>query len=336
MGKPSLYKRIFAAVFKAAVPLLALLFFPFVAAHGHGSENWYQFGFWLLLGLLGSCLVLLCLGWRWHSANNKASLGGQQSSNELRECLIAMAKMSNLGHMVAGISHEVKTPLGVGVTAASNLQQKSEQIQALYQSGQLTQESLEQYLKVSAESTGILLSNLQRASALMDSFKRTSVNHVKDQKADVVLAECLGDLFQSLSPALQAHSAELDFKCPPELMIRSYPAAIAQVFTNLLMNALEHGLKPKGGGTIRVRVKAEREGAEIEFADDGVGIAAEHQSRIYEPFFTTNAEAGGTGLGLNIVADLVAKTLCGNIQCTSFAPRGAVFKIYLPSLPPGP
>ncbi|MBS4047473.1 MAG: PAS-domain containing protein [Alphaproteobacteria bacterium] len=255
-----------------------------------------------------------------------ADLRGAQAN------LILAEKMASLGSLVAGMSHEISTPLGIGVSAASHLAEEVEQLTNSFRDGQLKRTDLEDFLETATEATRIMQGNLTRAARLIQAFKQVSVDQTTDEVRDFGLGEYLQEIMLSLAPALRrtAHRVEID--CAPHLMIRNRPGALGQIVTNLLMNALQHGYDGRTEpGLIHIAVTVPREGRIVmEFRDNGKGIAADDLPRVFDPFFTTKRGTGGTGLGLHIVYNLVSQVLGGTIAVSSRPGEGTRFTISFP------
>ena len=264
----------------------------------------------------------------------------EQANTELKETLeqltrahkqlVEAEKMASLGGLVAGVAHEINTPVGIGVTAASHLEAKTRTMLEEYQSGGLKRASLEEYLGVCDESTRMILVNLRRASDLIRSFKQVAVDRSTEQRRTFRLRDYLEEVLLSLRPHLKKTAITLEFVCDPELAIDSYPGAFSQILTNLVMNSLVHAYDP--GQTGRITVTASRKGKRLAFVytDDGKGIAPEHLDKIFEPFYTTKRGRGGTGLGLHILYNLVTQRLSGTVRCESVPGQGTTFTLDIP------
>ena len=244
--------------------------------------------------------------------------------------LVQAEKMASLGALVAGIAHEINTPVGVGVTAASTLQARAGQLRELYEREELRRSDLDRFVGLAEESTQIILRNLQRAADLIHSFKQVAVDQSSGERRRFKLRGYIDEILLSLRPQLKrtTHSVELD--CPDDLVLDSYPGAIAQILTNLVANSLLHGFENRQRGHIRIAVRAEPGRVELAYSDDGRGIAPEYLPRIFDPFFTTKRGVGGSGLGLHIVYNLVTQKLGGTIQVASEPGSGARFTLQLP------
>lgn len=255
-----------------------------------------------------------------------ADLRGAQAN------LILAEKMASLGSLVAGMSHEISTPLGIGVSAASHLSEEVEQLTGSFRDGQLKRSDLEDFLETATEATRIMQGNLTRAARLIQAFKQVSVDQTTDEIRDFGLGEYLQEIMLSLAPALRRTLHRVEIDCPPDLVIRNRPGALGQIVTNLLMNSLQHAYEGRTEpGMIEITVTVPREGRTvIEFRDDGNGIAPDDLPRVFDPFFTTKRGTGGTGLGLHIVYNLVSQVLGGTIAVSSRPGEGTRFTISFP------
>lgn len=295
------------------------------------SLNWLYVSillFALLLAVITIALRKVAIFRRQHEALEAEQ---HQLVEQYQVKLKARENFASLGQMVAGVSHEVKTPIGIGVTAASHLQNKTAELQSQYESGAMTQESLEKYMANTAEAADILVANLMRSAELVDSFKRVSVDQSSQIKKEFDLGSYVETLLLSLKPAVKEHGCKIDLHLRTKIITRSYPGAVAQVVTNLVMNALEHGCNGDDAGKIDIVLEKDaNDQIKITLSDNGLGISRDIKPQIFEQFFTTDRAGGGSGLGLSIVHSLVTETLGGTIDCKTAAPEGAKFVITLP------
>ena len=243
--------------------------------------------------------------------------------------LVESGKMAALGGLVAGIAHEINTPVGVGVTAASALEDETRRLAALYQQGQMKKTDLEQFIALSEQSSRMILNNLERAADLIQSFKQVAVDQSSVIRRRFKVCDYLEDILTSLRPALNKKGVGCAIDCGADIEIESYPGVLSQIVTNLVINALTHAFEEKSG-QIRIAVAKREQRLEIQFSDDGKGMSAEVLARIFDPFFTTKRSAGGSGLGLHIVYNLVTQTLKGSIECRSSPGDGTSFSISWP------
>lgn len=243
--------------------------------------------------------------------------------------LIQTEKMAALGELVAGIAHEINTPIGIGVTAASLLVEKTDEFVQLFYSGQMKRSNLEKFLDLAHQSSQMTLTNLNRAAKLIQSFKQVAVDQSSESKRVFNLVAYLEETLMHLSPTLRATKHQIEVTGDRQLNLNSYPGAFSQIVTNLVMNSLLHAYQPDEAGHICLSVKVVEAILVFEYADDGCGIPPQHLGRIFEPFFTTRRGKGGSGLGLPIVYNLVTQKLGGTIHCESQLGRGTKFVIKL-------
>jgi PAS domain S-box-containing protein len=248
--------------------------------------------------------------------------------------LIESEKLASLGGLVAGVAHEINTPVGVGVTAASFLREKTEEIANLVANNQLKRSELENFVNLSLESTDLLLANLERASNLIKSFKMISADQSTDQRRIFGLKAYLEEVFVTLRPADKRLHVQVRVEGDAGLEISGYPGALAQIVTNLFMNSCVHGFEGQTSGLIQLKFHTEGERLVLVYSDDGRGMDDPVVKHVFEPFFTTRRDLGGTGLGMNIVFNLVRRKLGGNIEAWSRPGEGVRFTINVPLTPP--
>lgn len=257
----------------------------------------------------------------------------QRSMDELQatqQQLVESEKMASLGGLVAGVAHEVNTPLGISVTAASFLKDQTDQLHDNYQAQKMKRSDLERYVEQARESSGIVLENLMRASALVKSFKQVAVDQADEAQRSFQVVEYLHDILRSLQPKLKRLPHVVEIEGDEEITMVSVPGSFAQVITNLIMNAVIHGLDDAVAGRIRIVVEREGEEVVIQFEDNGRGAAESVVENIFEPFFTTKRGDGGSGLGMHLVYNLVVQQMGGEISCSSTEGEGMAFTLRLP------
>lgn len=263
------------------------------------------------------------------AANSELTIVLENLQRAQRE-LLRTEKMAALGSLVAGVAHELNTPIGTSVTVASTLQQQTDQMILDLARG-LKRSSLEEFLNNSRIGTDILLRNLNKASGLVTSFKQVAVDQSSANRRLFTLDETLAEIILMLSPMTRKTRHEIVSSVPPKIVMDSYPGPLGQVLTNLINNAFIHGFEGDVKGTVTIEAhKLDAELIEIVVSDNGKGIPEENIGRIFDPFFTTKLGQGGSGLGLNIVYNLVTGVLGGNIVVTSKSHQGAKFTITLP------
>lgn len=254
----------------------------------------------------------------------------EESLNQLQQTqnhLVESEKMASLGRLVAGVAHELNTPLGVSVTASSNLLELVKQLRTAFESQTLTRNDFASSIANINEAGSIVYRNLNRAAELVTHFKLVAVDTSNDEQREINLKEYLSDLVSSLSPALKKGHHKVQIDCCDNLVIKVDPGVIAHIFTNLILNSLIHGFENRHEGLITITVELEDSKLRVYFWDNGKGMSKEVQSKIFEPFYTTKRGAGGSGLGMNIVYNLVVQKLKGTISCSSEIGKGTMFTV---------
>jgi len=270
--------------------------------------------------------------------HSEEALRGKQSELEktvddlkqAQDRLVQSEKMAALGGFVAGITHEVNTPVGIGVTATSFLAEKLTALEAAYKEKTLSPKVLEHFIEEAKQSTSLLQSNLTRASELIASFKQIAVDQTSDAIRTINLAEYMHEVIRSLQPNFKKTRHHIDVNCPESLMLSCPAGAISQIFTNLLMNSLIHGFEELEEGYIRITVLDEGQMVDITYSDNGRGLTQEQLEKLFHPFFTTKRDQGGSGLGTHITYNLVRQTLGGSIQVSSEPGHGLSYHIRFP------
>ncbi|GAB2692982.1 HAMP domain-containing sensor histidine kinase [Aliiglaciecola sp. 3_MG-2023] len=247
-----------------------------------------------------------------------------------KDQLIESERMASLGGLVAGIAHDVNTPIGVGVTAASFLQERIKNLQTAYEEKTLTGKTMSTFLSEANQTTELLMGNLNRASDLISSFKQVAVDQTSEAIRDVDLKLYIHEVIQSLAPNFKKTSHSISVNCPEKLVVKCAPGAIAQIFTNMIMNSLIHGLDEKENGKITIDVCQQNDEVVIKYADDGKGLSEENLDRHFDAFYTTKRGKGGSGLGTHIMYNLVTQALDGRITAQSAEGEGLSYEIRFP------
>jgi PAS domain S-box-containing protein len=244
--------------------------------------------------------------------------------------LLENEKMAALGRMVAGVAHEINTPVGIGLTAASHFQERLAALHGLYAGASMKKADLEGFLAEADESLRMIRGNLDRAARLIQGFKGVAVDQSGEGRRTFDLRTYLDEILLSLRPALKKTQHEVVVECDPGIEVDSFPGALSHAITNLVMNSLIHGFEGVARGSIGI--VAERAGDEIRlvYRDDGAGMTPEVRRKLYEPFFTTKRNQGGSGLGMHVVYTAVTQSLGGRIVCESNPGRGTAFTITFP------
>ena len=256
----------------------------------------------------------------------------EKNLRETQSVLIESEKMASLGNLVAGIAHEVNTPLGIGITAITHLKDKLHDLLHYFKSDQMKRSDLEEFLQVSEKSVSIIFDNLSRASQLIKSFKEISVDQSGGDVREINLYDYLQHLLISLEPNFKSRLIQVDFlSIAKTIQLKLESGALAQLLTNLIMNSLVHAFERQQKGLIKITAKTKGKNLLLRYQDNGKGIAAENLHKIFEPFFTTKRLRGGSGLGLHIVYNLVTRKFHGKIQVESELQKGVEFLIELPN-----
>lgn len=273
-----------------------------------------------------------------YAVAGEAQKRADQALSDLRQTqgeLIQREKLASLGSLVAGVAHELNTPIGNGLLVASTICEDSTRFLQQVQQGGVRRSDLEQFCQNSEESSALLMRCLMKAAALITSFKQLAVDQTSDQRRVFDLRTECDDVALMLGSRLRGTGHELELDIAEHLQMDSYPGAFGQVFSNLLINALVHGLEGRSEGRITVTARArDTQSVLLIFKDNGCGIRREHLDRIFEPFFTTQLGQGGSGLGLHISYNIIRSVLGGSIRLISQPEEGAAFEIILPLVAP--
>jgi signal transduction histidine kinase len=248
---------------------------------------------------------------------------------EMQEEIIQREKMASLGSLVAGVAHEVNTPLGVSITSASMIQESCNKIRRSFESEELTEEDLKEFLDESIDTCNLLLQNLENAARLIRGFKQISVDETSDQKREFDIKEYLEEIIRTLRPQLKKSAATVELECSENIIVNSYAGSFAQIFSNLIQNSLLHGFEGRESGKIMIKVIDKEEHLDIEYIDDGIGIDESIKEKVFEPFVTTKRARGGSGLGLSIVYNLISSSFGGSVRVESEKGCGVHFYITL-------
>jgi signal transduction histidine kinase len=262
-----------------------------------------------------------------------------ESNEELRQAiedlkdtqnkLIESEKMASLGQLVAGIAHEINTPLGNSVTSASFIHTKTESLKESLFENKLDKDSFVKYLDDVEKSSDILLESLERSSELVKSFKQIAVDQSLSEKVYFNPASTVESVVKSFNVKAKKNNIKINFNHSIEENLLSWPGKISQIVMNLIQNAIVHGFKNLDGGTIDVELTYDLEKLILRVKDNGNGIDRDIVKKIYDPFFTTGRGQGSTGLGLNIVYNIVQSVFDGEIKCNSELGKGTEFIVFL-------
>jgi C4-dicarboxylate-specific signal transduction histidine kinase len=263
-------------------------------------------------------------------ASNAQLASTIETLNRAQNELVTSEKLAALGALVAGIAHELNTPIGNGMMAASTVTDLTTRFEQDCKSG-IKRSELATYMEKMRQGAAILLGNLTRAANLVASFKQVAVDRTTSRGRRFVLAEVVAEILLTLQPQLKKTLYQIECDIDPNIVMESYPGPLGQVLTNLIQNALLHGFDERPTGIIGIAARLAGDGmVELTLRDDGKGIAPDSLKRIYDPFFTTKLGEGGSGLGLHVTHNIVTGVLQGKITVSSQLARGTTFILHLP------
>ena len=261
---------------------------------------------------------------------NQELASSMDTLHQAQEQLVESERMASLGGLVAGIAHDVNTPLGVSVTAASFLQERLNNLKTDFQDKSLTSKNMASFIDEAEQTALLLLSNLERASDLIASFKQVAVDQTSETEREFVLGDYINEIIQSLKPSFKHTEHQINVSCPDNLVVTCAPGAIAQIVTNMVVNSITHGFEDKTAGTITLDVKEAGENVVVQYSDDGRGLGEEELGKLFDAFFTTKRAEGGSGLGTHIMYNLVTQSLQGHIEADSNPGNGLHYTIRFP------
>ncbi len=250
--------------------------------------------------------------------------------------LVESKKLASLGRMVAGVAHELNTPIGNALTIGSTISERVRDLQQQADAGQLRKSTLTDFLASTGEASEVLERSLARAAELVTSFKKVAESDSSERISTFDLLDLAADLASGFPASSHGMKVELVNLIPEGIYLTSYPDLLRQVLANLFDNAVVHAFDNRPNGQITVQAYLQRDQVEITVSDNGCGIAEEILPRIFDPLFTTRMGRGGMGLGLSVVHNIVTHNLGGKIQARNTKPRGACFVLHLPVVAPDP
>ncbi len=263
-------------------------------------------------------------------SSNQDLLNTLETLHQYQNQIVETEKMASLGQMVAGVAHEVNTPIGLGVTASTLMQDKLADIQKAFDEKKLTSSQLAKFLSDSKENLGIIYRNLERAASLIRSFKQVAVDQSNENRRQFNMLQLMNEVLLSLRPNLKKTQHQVLIECDPKLEIDSKPGPVNQILINLIMNSLIHAFENIEQGTITIDAVVENSRCLIRYKDNGVGVPEHIKKRIFDPFVTTKRGEGGSGLGMHLVYNLVTQALNGKIILESTLGHGVDIQIDFP------
>jgi signal transduction histidine kinase len=268
-----------------------------------------------------------------------ANLRAQTAMENLQSSQEALARSETkaaLSTVIASVSHELSTPLGNSLMTAGTLLDQGRDFRRLLDANQLRRSELSAFVERVSEGNDLMLRNLQRAVALLKNFRQVANDQASEQRRAFDLATVVQEVLDTMAPSLKRQPHQRVVVIPPGIVMDSLPGALGQIVINLVNNAYLHAFEGRALGllTIRASLNAAGDRVQLVFADNGVGMSEEVQERLFQPFFSTKAGQGGTGLGMMIVGDLVRKTLGGSLEVSSCAGVGTTFRMDFPLVAP--
>ncbi len=250
--------------------------------------------------------------------------------NSARDGILRSERLAALGALVAGVAHELNTPIGNSVLAASTLLERTREFSDKSQQG-LRRSDIDHFIDDASQASELLLRNLHKSAALIASFKQVASDQTSSQRRRFELAQLIDDMRTTLMPSLKEHGVRLSTDVAPGIVMDNFPGALCQIVSHLVLNAVLHGFAERKGGSIALSASVDAEGlVTLRCRDDGNGIAPANLDKIFDPFFTTKLGQGSSGLGLNIVHNLVTNVLAGAIHVSS-SDGQTCFELHFPS-----
>lgn len=248
--------------------------------------------------------------------------------------LVQAEKMASLGSLVAGVAHELNTPLGVSLTGVSLLREKLTELQGLFNNNKLSKSKLESAIASFDESSRLIETSTARSVELISNFKMVAVDQTSDRRRQFTLAQTINEIAGTLNHKMTQANVSFRADVDNSIVLDSFPGSLVQILSNLILNSIIHGFANRGNGEITVHAKVAQEHVILTYRDNGKGIPEQHIDKVFNPFYTTSLGQGGSGLGLNIVYNLVHNTLGGKISLSSELGEGVCFVLELPLTAP--
>jgi signal transduction histidine kinase len=286
-----------------------------------------------LAGLITTALLFSILVVWLFIKNKKTTRKLSQTLTNLKSMqdqLVQSEKLASLGKLTAGVAHEINTPLGIAVTSTSSALEATRTILDDFEQNNLTKTAMSKYFQSIEQSAELNMSSLNRVIELLNNFKQVAADQVVGELREINFTDYVNEIMQTLSAELKRYRVTYQYQGNVEIIMTTVPGAIAQVLTNLVTNSLRHGFENQHSGNIVIKTKVKDETVTMIYTDDGKGMTSEILQNIFEPFFTTKRNNGGTGLGMNIVYNIINQKLQGSILIESAEGQGARFIITLP------
>jgi len=244
--------------------------------------------------------------------------------------LIQKEKMASLGGLVAGIAHEINTPLGICVTGVSHLAEEYKLVTKAIAEESLTQDQLMNFFDDMGEILTILTTNTQRGAELVNSFKQVAVDQSSNELRNINVKQYIDEIILSLKPTLKRLKVDIKIICQSNFTIEVNAGAVSQILSNLIFNSVRHGFVETGQGKILIECYQKKQSVVMKYADDGLGMDEDALKQLFDPFYTTKRGEGGSGLGSHLVYNLVTSSLKGKLTVQSKPDKGLAYLIKFP------
>lgn len=239
----------------------------------------------------------------------------KEESAAVKSDTLSGEQLKIIGKEALALAHEIGTPLGISVTIATDLADKNRKVFKKFIDGELKKSELEKFLENAEHSSYILISHLNSASMLIRGFQTTGVDQMSGRKRSFNLAEYFNTIKINMNSIIKKGRHHINVTCSSDIILCSYPGALYQIFSNLIINSVKHGFKERTEGIIAIHAEQAGNFVEIIYRDNGIGLSDEGRKKIYDPYYTTASDSGGSGLGMSIVYSLITDVLSGDIEC---------------------
>jgi len=266
------------------------------------------------------------------TTTNKELILSIKELNIAKERLLETEKMASLGQLSAEVSHEVITPIGISITSSTYLLEQISTLKQTLDQNKMSKRIIENFINNATRSTEILTNNLYRASELLVSFKHIAVDQTNDKIRMINISKYIDEIIQSLHPKLRKTAHSINVNCDKNIEIYTHPGAIAQILLNMIINSITHGFEHINRGEITINIDYQPHKLIINYADNGHGLTPEAKNKLFEAFYTTKANKGGSGLGTHIIRNLVSDTLNGTVTAHSELNKGLSYHIEIPDM----
>ncbi len=299
------------------------------------SEVFHKYGFAIILLLfillISVIATISILKLNFKLKRNEVAMRKQYNQlKNMQEQLVESEKMASLGGLVAGVSHEINTPVGLALTGITHIMDEQKKLSTKYESQTMSEEDFSKFLELNKELGHSIEINLKRAANLVKSFKQVAVDQSNEEVRTFNVKTYVEEILTSLHNHIKKTQHQITLDIDPKLHVINYPGAFAQIVTNLIMNSILHAYAQDDKGNIVIRISKAEHGMNFVYKDDGKGIPEKNLKKIFDPFFTTSREHGGSGLGMNIIYNIVTQQIRGEISVKSEVGKGVEFTMFLP------